>query len=70
MPSIVCYKSKNDIVVGQIAQDQGVMRGPNTIYDAKRLIGRTFSDPVVTADRKLWPFTVIDSGNNKPQIQL
>lgn len=37
--------------------------------DAKRLIGRRFDDPAVTADRKHWPFEVINDGS-KPKIQV
>merc|ERR1711968_86280 len=43
--------------------------GHNTVFDAKRLIGRKFTDPSVQADAKLWPFTIVDQGS-KPTIQV
>ena len=41
----------------------------NTVFDAKRLIGRKFSDATVQADMKHWPFDVIDKGG-KPYIRV
>merc|ERR1712121_387120 len=41
----------------------------NTVFDAKRLIGRKFDDPIVQADMKHWPFDVISDGG-KPKLQV
>lgn len=41
----------------------------NTVFDAKRLIGRRFDDPSVQSDMKHWPFKVINDGG-KPKIQV
>lgn len=46
------------------------MNPSNTVFDAKRLIGRKFSDPIVQADMKHWPFTVIRGEDDKPMIQV
>ena len=44
------------------------MNPSNTVFDAKRLIGRRFSEPTVQADMKHWPFKVINKGDDKPVI--
>lgn len=45
------------------------MNPKNTVFDAKRLIGRRFDDPKIQADMKHWPFTVV-SDSGKPKIQV
>jgi len=45
------------------------MNPNNTVFDAKRLIGRKFDDITVQADMKHWPFTVINDGS-KPKIKV
>ena len=45
------------------------MNPSNTIFDAKRLIGRAFNDPTVQADAKHWPFAVVNS-DGKPKLEV
>jgi len=45
------------------------MNPSNTVFDAKRLIGRKFDEPTVQSDMKYWPFTVINDGS-KPKIKV
>ena len=66
-PSYVAF-TDTERLVGDAAKNQSAMNPTNTIYDAKRLIGRKFDDPVVQADMKLFSFQVVDDGNNRPQI--
>merc|ERR1719378_1475213 len=52
-----------------IANDQVAMNPTNTVFDAKRLIGRKFHDTTVQKDMKHWPFKVVSDGE-KPKIQV
>ena len=66
-PSYVAF-TDSERLIGNSAKNQASRNPRNTIFDAKRLIGRKFSDASVQSDMKHWPFTVIDS-NGKPKIQ-
>jgi len=68
-PSYVAF-GDTERLVGDAAKNQAAMNPINTVFDAKRLIGRKFSDPVVQADMKLWPFKVIRGEAEKPMIQV
>lgn len=68
MPSYVAFGS--DRMIGEAAKNQAAMNPTNTIFDAKRLIGRKFTDPIVQKDCKLWPFKVVQGANDKPLIQV
>ena len=57
-PSYVAF-TEQERLVGDAAKNMSSRNPKNTIYDAKRLIGRNFSDATVQNDMKLWPFKVI-----------
>jgi heat shock protein 1/8 len=65
-PSYVAF-SQNERLYGDAAENQSAMNPKNTIFDAKRLIGRKFDDEAVQKDMTHWPFTVKDV-DGKPII--
>jgi len=67
-PSYVAF-TDTERLIGDAAKNQCAMNPINTIFDAKRLIGRKYDDPVVQSDCKHWPFKVI-SDSNTPKIQV
>merc|ERR1711988_1448348 len=67
-PSYVAF-TDSERLIGDGAKNQAAMNPHNTVFDAKRLIGRKFNDPSVQADAKLWPFKVVDQAA-KPAIQV
>ena len=68
-PSYVAFND-NERLVGDAAKNQASINPSNTIYDAKRLIGRKFSDQVVQDDMKLWSFNVEKDDTDRPQISV
>ena len=69
IPSYVGF-TDDEKLVGEPAKNQSTMNPKNTVYDAKRLIGRKFDDPSVASDSKLWSFKVTKDANNKPLINV
>ncbi|RKP13390.1 70 kDa heat shock protein 3 [Piptocephalis cylindrospora] len=67
-PSYVAF-SDTERLIGDAAKNQVAMNPHNTVFDAKRLIGRRFADDEVQSDMKHWPFKVIDK-ESKPIIQV
>ncbi|KAI3614725.1 hypothetical protein CBS9595_003996 [Malassezia furfur] len=67
-PSYVAF-TDTERLIGDAAKNQVAMNPHNTVFDAKRLIGRKFEDPEVQADMKHWPFTVV-ARDGKPVIQV
>ncbi|KAL3815225.1 hypothetical protein ACJIZ3_016493 [Penstemon smallii] len=66
-PSCVGFRD-TERLIGDAAKNQVVMNPANTVFDAKRLIGRRFSDASVQSDIKLWPFKVIGGTAEKPMV--
>jgi heat shock 70kDa protein 1/2/6/8 len=68
-PSYVAF-TDTERLIGDAAKNQTARNPENTVFDAKRLIGRKFNDPIVQSDMKLWPFKVISGANEKPMIEV
>ena len=69
-PSYVAF-TDTERLVGDAAKNQITRNPTNTVFDAKRLIGRKFQDREVQEDIKLWPFKVVkDPNSDRPQVQI
>jgi len=68
-PSYVAF-TDSERLIGDAAKNQVARNPENTVFDAKRLIGRKCADQVVVADCKLWPFKVVPGAGDKPMIQV
>merc|ERR1711990_1236965 len=68
-PSYVAF-TEEERLIGDAAKNQVARNPMNTVFDAKRLIGRKFSDASVQSDIKLWPFKVVSGPAEKPLIQV
>ncbi|KAF8777841.1 Heat shock protein 70 B2 like protein [Argiope bruennichi] len=67
-PSYVAF-TDTERLIGDAAKSQVAMNPENTVFDAKRLIGRKYDDPKIQQDLKHWPFKVINHGG-KPKIRV
>ncbi|AES78197.1 putative Heat shock protein 70 family [Medicago truncatula] len=66
-PSFVAF-TNDQRLIGDAAKNQAASNPANTVFDAKRLIGRKFSDSVIQNDMELWPFKVVSGFDDKPEI--
>ena len=67
-PSYVAF-TDTERLIGDGAKNQVAMNPSNTVFDAKRLIGRKYDDPTVNQDKKHWPFKVVNDAG-KPKIEV
>lgn len=66
-PSYVAFTDEGERLIGDAAKNQLTTNPTNTIFDAKRMIGRTWSDPSIQSDIKMFPFETT-SKNDKPHV--
>merc|ERR1712236_72909 len=67
-PSYVAF-TDTERLIGDAAKNQVAINPTNTIFDAKRLIGRKYEDSAVQSDMKHWPFQVVNS-NGLPKLKV
>ena len=68
-PSYVAF-TESERLIGDAAKNQVARNPQNTVFDAKRLIGRKFTDETVQRDMKHWPFKVVAGPSDKPLIEV
>lgn len=68
-PSYVAFTADGERLIGDAAKNQLTTNPENTVFDAKRLIGREFSESTVQSDIKHFPFKVVEK-NGKPHIKV
>lgn len=66
-PSYVGF-TEHERLIGEAAKNQVERNPDNTVFDAKRLIGRKFDEKIVQTDMKHWPFKVVEGVDKKPMI--
>ncbi len=69
-PSVVAFDDRGEVLVGQIARRQAITNPENTVFSAKRLIGRKFSDPATQDELKRVPYKVAAASNGDCAIEL
>lgn len=69
VPSMVCF-TDSERLIGDAAKSSAAAYPRSTIFDAKRMIGRPLNDPQLQADKKHFPFGVVDDGKGRPKIEV
>lgn len=68
-PSYVAFTAEGERLIGDAAKNQLTSNPENTVFDVKRIIGRTYDEKTVQSDIKHLPYTVLNK-NNKPVIEV
>jgi len=68
-PSYVAFTEEGERLIGDAAKNQLTSNPKNTVFDAKRLIGRTWSEKSVQSDKKFFPFAMVEQ-KSKPHVQV
>ena len=69
-PSIVAFTDSSEVLVGHPAKRQAVTNPENTLFAVKRLIGRTYDDPMTQKDLKLVPYKIIKADNSDAWLEV
>lgn len=68
-PSVVAFTDSEERLVGQPAKRQGVTNPEATFFAIKRLIGRTYADPMTQKDKGLVPYDIVKGGNGDAWVK-
>lgn len=68
-PSYVAF-TDTETLIGDAAKNQAAVNPANTVFGAMNLVGRQFDEPQVTADRKYWPFSVVEGSEGQPMVEV
>jgi molecular chaperone DnaK len=69
-PSVVAFTDDNEVVVGAPAKRQAITNPHNTVFAAKRLIGRRYGEEVVQRDIKLMPYKIVKAKNGDAWVEI
>ena len=69
-PSVVAFTAAGEQLVGHAAKDKAHESPTNTVYESKRLIGRSYSDAIVQRDKLLYPFEIVDTKDGRLGIEV
>lgn len=69
VPSMVAF-TDTERLIGDAAKGVAATFPESTVFDAKRMIGREFNDPLLQKDKEHFPFGVVNDGKGRPQIQV
>ncbi|MDH3916136.1 MAG: molecular chaperone DnaK [Chromatiales bacterium] len=68
-PSVVAFTKDGEVLVGQPAKRQAVTNPTNTLFAVKRLIGRRYSDEVVSRDKDMVPYQIVEAENGDAWVE-
>jgi len=69
-PSMVAFTDDDERLVGQPAKRQAVTNPENTLFAIKRLVGRSFDDPVTKKDKKMVPYKIVKGDNGDAWVEV
>ncbi|HTR55211.1 MAG TPA: molecular chaperone DnaK [Kofleriaceae bacterium] len=69
-PSVVAFDDKGEVLVGQIARRQAITNPENTVFSAKRFMGRKFQDPITQEEAKRVPFKIAGASNGDAAFDI
>jgi molecular chaperone DnaK len=69
-PSVVAFDEKGEVLVGQIARRQAITNPENTVFSAKRFMGRKYQDPITQEEAKRVPFKMAAASNGDAAFEI